>query len=119
MGYPGSLNKAVVVHHTTAATPSVSGAFFNKITVTGAGDLYVKGNGLFVHIANGQSGSGYIDPSTGVEFTGNTSANGYYEALPSTQVTIACVANQVLEGVFSSVQKVTASSDATGVMAYE
>jgi hypothetical protein len=119
MGYPGSLNKAVVVHETSPATPSVSGAFFNKITVAGAGNLYVTGIGIFKFIGSGSSGSGYIDPTTGEEFDGNVSSNGYYEALPSTRVTIACVANQVLEGVFSSVQKVTASSEATGVMAYE
>ena len=52
MGYPGSLNKAIIVHHTSAATPSVSGAFFNKITVAGAGTLYVKGTGLFQFIAS-------------------------------------------------------------------
>ena len=119
MGYPGSLNKAIIVHHTSAATPSVSGAFFNKITVAGAGTLYVKGTGLFQFIASGASGSGFIDPATGVEHTGNAAANAYYEALPTTQVTITCVANQVLEGVFTSVQKVSESSNATGVMAYE
>ena len=57
----------------------------NAITIVGTvtmdPEIRVTGTGIVAYIASGSSGSGYIDPATGVEFTGNSGANGYYEAL--------------------------------------
>ena len=77
---------------------------FTEVFCSTAGTIRVKGTGIVAYIASGASGTGYIDPATGAEFTGNASTNGYYEALPATAVPIAMVAGQTLTGSFTEVQ---------------
>ena len=126
MGYPGSISKTYVISATAAATPSTSGASFTKITVGGAGNILVKGSGIFTYVdidaANSTNVVKYIDPSTGSAYADVAAADGdtagYYEFVPTSEQSLAVVAGQVLEGDFTSVQ-LPGSSAATGVVAYE
>ena len=126
MGYPGSISKTYVISASAAATPSTSGASFTKITVGGAGNILVKGSGIFTYVdidaADSTNVVKYIDPSTGAAYTGTSAATGdgvgYYEFVSTIEQSLAVVAGQVLEGDFTSVQ-LPGSSAATGVVAYE
>ena len=132
MGYPGSISKTYVISATAAATPSTSGASFTKITVGGAGNILVKGSGIFTYVdidaANDTNVVKYINPDTGSAFPAvvdgsagdlaDGKAAGYYEFVPTIEQSLAVVAGQVLEGDFTSVQ-LPGSSAATGVVAYE
>ena len=124
MGYPGSISKTYVISATAAATPSKSGASFTKITVGGAGNILIKGSGIFTYVdidaASSTNVVKYIDPSTGSadETAAAGDAAGYYEFVSTIEQSLAVVAGQVLEGGFTSAQ-LPGSSAATGVVAYE
>ena len=79
--------------------------FFTYITCSVAGDILVKGTGIKEYIAANGDWTGHIDPATGVAGVGssNCAANGLYEALPTTQVTIAMTAGQTIEGSFTHI----------------
>jgi hypothetical protein len=125
MGYPGSISKTFVVSASAAATPTISGASFTKITVGGAGNILVKGSGIFTYVAiDSASGTDvvkYINPSTGAAFANEAAADGlaagYYEFVSTEEQPLAVVAGQVLEGDFVSV-KLPDGGAATGVIAY-
>ena len=125
MGYPGSISKTFVVSASAAATPTPSGASFTKITVGGAGNILVKGSGIFTYVVIDSASEAnvvkYINPSTGAAFADEAAADGlaagYYEFVSTEEQSLAVVAGQVLEGDFVSV-KLPGLSAATGVIAY-
>lgn len=82
------------------ATLSNDDYFHTIYCVATASAINVKGAGIFAYLDSGVAGAGYIDPSTGVEFSGNTSAAGFYEALSTTVVEITLTAGSEIRGRF-------------------
>lgn len=131
MGYPGSISKTFIVSASAGAEATPSGASFNKITIGGAGNILIKGSGIFTYVdidaANATNVVKYINPDTGVAFPNTVDASegdlangkeaGYYEFVSTVEQSLAVVAGQVLEGDFTSV-KLPSSSAASGVVAY-
>jgi len=91
MAYPGEPSTVFVLTANQAATPPLSESSFRKITVTGAGDIVVKGSNLHTFVTD-----------------------AYVKANSDTEVTIAVFAGQTILGQFTSVKATTA----TGVCAY-
>ena len=80
-------------------------------------DLTVKASGLYIYLrANSSSpaATGFIDPATGVAFTANDNAAGFYEALNTTQVSLDVEDGITIYGKFYEV--ITSSADK--LMAY-
>ena len=117
MAYPGAYKNSFIVSASAAAVPP-NGGSFRKIVATQQGNVLVKGHGLWQYLsANNASATSYIDPSTGVAFEASDNAAGFYEAVSTTEVSVAFTNGMVLEGEFLSV-KLPASGAAGGVVAY-
>lgn len=92
------------------ATLSGDDYFHTILSVVRAADISVKGAGIFVYLGSGVSGTGYIDPSTGQEFSGNTSAAGFYEALSTTAISITLPAGLQIHGRFYEINNANAGN---------
>lgn len=117
MAYPGAYKHSFIVSASEAAIPP-NGGSFRKIVATQSGNVLVKGHGLWQYLSqNNASATSYIDPSTGEAFDANDNAAGFYEAVSTTEVSVAFTSGMILEGEFLSV-KLPASNSANGVVAY-
>ena len=96
-------NIYVITTGTTTHSAPVNGKFFS-VTCTAAGTLKVKGGGEYAFIDASASGSGHIDPTTGLEFTGNTSSDGFYEKLSTSETDIPMIAGQTIYGRFDTLK---------------
>ena len=77
---------------------------FTQITCSAAGNILVKGTGIKQYIAAGSVITAHIDAVTGITGVGNApTGGGLYEALPTTVVTIAMIAGDIINGGFTEV----------------
>jgi len=102
MAHPSNIIGKNPHYLTGDVTATLSGGdYFHTIfCVARATNILVKGSGIFKHVGSGVSGAGYIDPSTGQEFSGAVSADGFYEALSTTPISIVLVAGSQIHGRF-------------------
>lgn len=95
----------------TAVGPKNADHFF-AITCTAGGVVSVKGGGVYEYVnvdtlseANVKK---YINPDTGVAYTGVTDADGdptgFYQKIGSEEVSITMVAGQTIYGRFTTVK---------------
>jgi hypothetical protein len=103
----------VIETDTTNGRPSTG--YFSAITCNVAGNVIVRGSGLFGFADADGSPTGwvaYIDPSTGKRFADAdallAAGDGYYEFVPTINVGLTMVSGQTIYGRWTSV-----SSDGT------
>ena len=78
--------------------------WFSQITCSTAGTITVRGTSILEWIASGAAITGHIDPATGTTGVGTASADGYFEALPGTDVDIPMAAGDTINGHFTHVK---------------
>ena len=112
MAHPSNLIPKNPYYLSGDVTVTLSGDdYFHTILVSArAADINVKGGGIFAYLASGVPGAGYIDPTTGEEFSGNTSAAGFYEALSSTAIAMTIPAGTTVYGRFYEIDNASAGN---------